>query len=223
MSSWGILFRNLLYFRKQHAGACLGAALCSMVLVGALTVGDSVRATLSALADERIGKADLALLATDGFFRDELAKEVETELDGRGVAAPVVMTRGTVSLPDGSVRVNNVQVLGVDERFWSLAPDPTKVPSLKEEGFHANPRLYKHLKVADRSPIILRVEEPGLFSRDAPLSGERDDKFVTFNETLLGEVPVEGFGSFGLQGNQREPLTLFVPIRTLQKKNVPVL
>jgi putative ABC transport system permease protein len=218
MSSWGILFRNLAYFRKQHAGACLGAALCSMVLVGALTVGDSVRATLSALADERIGKADLALLATDGFFRDELAKEVETELDGRGVAAPVVMTRGTVSLPDGSVRVNNVQVLGVDERFWSLAPDPTKVPSLEEEGFLANPRLYKHLKVADRSPIILRVEEPGLFSRDAPLSGERDDKFVTFNETLLGEVPVEGFGSFGLQGNQREPLTLFVPIRTLQKK-----
>ena len=79
------------------------------------------------------------------------------------------------------------------------------------------------LKVADRSPIILRVEEPGLFSRDAPLSGERDDKFVTFNETLLGEVPAEGFGSFGLQGNQREPLTLFVAIRILQKKNVPVL
>ena len=53
-----------------------------MVLVGALTVGDSVRATLSALADERIGEADLALLATDGFFRDELAKEVEEELGG---------------------------------------------------------------------------------------------------------------------------------------------
>ena len=77
MSSWGILFRNLLYFRKQHAGACLGAALCSMVLVGALTVGDSVRATLSALADERIGKADLALLATDGFFRDEAHEQSE--------------------------------------------------------------------------------------------------------------------------------------------------
>ena len=27
-----------------------------------------------------------------------------------------------------------------------------------------------------------------------------------------------GFGSFGLQGNQREPLTLFVPMRILQKK-----
>ena len=80
MSFWSILLRNLLYFRKQHAGACLGAALCSMVLVGALTVGDSVRATLSALADERIGQADLALLAPDGFFREELSDEIQEEL-----------------------------------------------------------------------------------------------------------------------------------------------
>ena len=218
MSSWGILFRNLLHFRKQHAGACLGAALCSMVLVGALTVGDSVRATLSTLADERIGRADLALLATDGFFRDELAQEVEMELGGQSVAAPVIITRGTVSSPDGSVRVKNVQVLGVDERFWSLAPDPAKVPSSWGDGLFANQRLYKHLKVADGARIILRVEEPGLFSRDAPLSGERDNKFVSFNEKLLGAVPPAGFGSFGLQGNQREPLTLFVPIHILQKK-----
>ena len=218
MSFWSILLRNLLYFRKQHAGACLGAALCSMVLVGALTVGDSVRATLSALADERIGQADLALLAPDGFFREELSDEIQEELGGQRVVAPIVITRGTVSSPDGSVRVNNVQVLGVEERFWNLAPDPAKVPTLEEDGFLANPRLYKHLKVADGARIILRVEEPGLFSRDAPLSGERDDKFVSFNEKLLGEVPPEGFGSFGLQGNQREPLTLFVPMRILQKK-----
>ncbi len=218
MSSWGILFRNLVYFRRQHAGACVGAALCSMVLVGALTVGDSVRATLSALADERIGKADLALLATDGFFRDDLATEIASELGNSVVVAPIVLTRGTVSFPDGSVRVNNVQVLGIDERFWHLAPDPSKAPSWKETDFRANPRLYKRLKGADLSRIILRVEEPGLFSRDAPLSGERDNKFVSFNEILGGEVQPEGFGSFGLQGNQREPLTLFVPIKLLQKK-----
>ena len=105
MSFWSILLRNLLYFRKQHAGACLGAALCSMVLVGALTVGDSVRATLSALADERIGQADLALLAPDGFFREELSDEIQEELGTQSVVAPIVITRGTVSSPDGSVRV----------------------------------------------------------------------------------------------------------------------
>ena len=213
-----ILLRNLVYFRKQHTGTCVGAALCSMILVGALTVGDSVRSTLSSLAEDRIGKADMALLATDGFFREDLANEMGEGLDESAVVAPIVLTRGTISLPDGSIRVNNIQVLGVDERFWSLAPNPAKIPSQEEKGFWANPRLFKRLKNSLGERIILRVEEPGLFSRDAPLSGERDDKFVSFNDTLRGVVPPEGFGSFGLQGNQREPLTLFVPIQVLQKK-----
>ena len=81
MSAWGIILRNLLHFRRQHLGVALGAALCAMVLMGALTVGDSVRATLAALAEERIGKADLALLAPDGFFREELADEVADGLE----------------------------------------------------------------------------------------------------------------------------------------------
>ena len=86
MSFWKIIAKNLLYFRRQNLGVALGVALCAMVLIGALTVGDSVRSTLSKIAEARIGKADMALLATDGFFRDELANEISTELEGgRGV------------------------------------------------------------------------------------------------------------------------------------------
>ena len=62
------------------------------------------------------------------------------------------------------------------------------------------------------------MEEPSLFSRDAPLSGERDNKFVTMNEEFGGVVASEGFGHFGLQGNQNEPLTVFVSLQSLQKK-----
>ena len=66
--------------------------------------------------------------------------------------------------------------------------------------------------------LILRMEEPSMFSRDAPLSGERDNKFITINNSFGGIIPKEGFGNFGLQGNQREPLTVFVPLKSLQKK-----
>lgn len=218
MSAWGIILRNLLHFRRQHLGVALGAALCAMVLMGALTVGDSVRATLAALAEERIGKADLALLAPDGFFREELADEVADGLEEKAIVAPVVLTRGTVSLPDGKLRVNNVQVLGVDERFWALSPSPSDAPDWTGEGFYLNERLGKRIGLEPGERLVLRVEEPGLFSRDAPLSGERDNKFVSFNEELGGFVPAGGFGHFGIQGNQREPLTIFVPIKTLQKK-----
>lgn len=229
MSFWKIIAKNLLYFRRQNLGVALGVALCAMVLIGALTVGDSVRSTLSKIAEARIGKADMALLATDGFFRDELAKEISTELEGGTVVAPVVVSRGTISLPDGSGRVGNVQVLGVEDSFWQLAPDiahspigswadKKNWPEWGTDNFFANERLHKLLKVAGRGRIILRIEEPSFFSRDAPLSGERDNKFVSFNGKLSGPVSSDGFGHFGIQGNQREPLTLFVPLQTLQKR-----
>ncbi|MDG1326356.1 MAG: FtsX-like permease family protein [Opitutales bacterium] len=229
MSFWKIIANNLLYFRRQNLGVALGVALCAMVLIGALTVGDSVRSTLSKIAEARIGKADMVLLATDGFFREELANEIATELEDGTVVAPVVVSRGTISLPDGSGRVGNVQVLGVEESFWQLAPDTAHSPigswankkNWPEWGagnFFANERLHKLLKVADQGRIILRIEEPSLFSRDAPLSGERDNKFVSFNGKLSGPVSADGFGHFGIQGNQREPLTLFVPLKTLQKR-----
>ena len=225
-----ILLRNLSHFRRQHLGVALGSALCAMVLIGALTVGDSVRATLSNLAEERIGKGDLAMLSPDGFFREDLADRVYEELsEPKAVVAPIALSRGTLTTPDGSVRVSKVQVLGVDERFWKLAPDPAKtpigfgaqtdlLPEWESGSFFVNQRLGKRLNLQKGDRLILRMEEPSLFSRDAPLSGERDNRFITMNQGFGAVLPGEGFGNFGLQGNQREPLTLFVPLSSLQKK-----
>ena len=84
--------------------------------------------------------------------------------------------------------------------------------------FFVNERLAKRLKANVGDRLILRMEEPSLFSKDAPLSGERDNKFVTLNEEFGGVVTADGFGNFGLQGNQREPLTIFVSLQALQKK-----
>ena len=67
------------------------------------------------------------------------------------------------------------------------------------------------------------MEEPSMFSRDAPLSGERDNKFVTMNNSFGGIIPAVGFGNFGLQGNQREPLTLIRPFEFLAERNFSVL
>ena len=193
-----------------------GTAICSMVLIGALMVGDSVKVTLKRLAQERIGQADIALLSPDGFFREALA--VDLNRDDKSIVAPLVVTRGNVSFPDGTRIARNVQVLGVDERFWKLAPNPASAPDLTKEEFFVNDRLGIYLAAQQGDRLILRVEEPGLFSRDAPLSGERDNKFVSLNKKLGGVLETEAFGRFGLQGNQREPLTIFVPMEMLQKR-----
>ena len=230
MSVWQLVGRNLLFFRRHNLGIILSATICSVVLTGALTIGDSVRSTLRTLAEKRIGKGDVAMLSPDGFFEEDLADRVHSNLnDKQSMVAPIALSRGTITSPDGSLRVPNVQVLGVDERFWKLAPDFSHTPmgtwSMKKEFrewgpkvFFVNERLDQRLKKEIGARLILRMEEPSLFSRDAPLSGERDNKFVTMNEELGGVIPAEGFGHFGLQGNQREPLTVFVSLSALQNK-----
>ena len=229
MSPWKIIFRNLLFFRRQNTGIILAAALCTVVLTGALTVGDSVRSTLRELAENRVGQGDIAMLSPDGFFKEDLAVRMKDKLAADVVIAPIALTRGTITNPDGSLRVTNIQVLGVDERFWKLAPDFSHTPlgiwSTKKEyskwgsgSFFVNERLGKRLNIKRDDRLILRMEEPSMFSRDAPLSGERDNKFVTINNSFGGIIPAVGFGNFGLQGNQREPLTIFVPLNSLQKK-----
>ena len=230
MNLWKVIRRNLLFFRRHNLGIVLATAMCSLVLTGALTVGDSVRSTLRNLAEQRIGKGDIAMLSPDGFFEEELATRIYDSLeDEQAVIAPIALSRGMLTSPNGSVQVANVQVLGVDERFWQLAPEFAHTPmgtwSMKKQFrewgqrvFFVNERLAKRLKANVGDRLILRMEEPSLFSKDAPLSGERDNKFVTLNEEFGGVVTADGFGNFGLQGNQREPLTIFVSLQALQKK-----
>ena len=164
MSPWKLVGRNLLFFRRHNMGIILAAAMCSLVLTGALTVGDSVRTTLSNLAERRIGNGDIAMLSPDGFFEEDLATRIQSKLkDDKAVVAPIALSRGMMTSPDGSVRVANVQVLGVDERFWKLAPDFSHTPmgtwsmknDFREWGsgvFFVNERLNKLLnkQVGDR-------------------------------------------------------------------------
>ena len=175
MSLWKVIGRNLRFFHRHNLGITLAAAMCSLVLTGALTVGDSVRSTLRKLAEQRIGKGDIAMLSPDGFFEEDLATRIHSELkEDHTLIAPIALSRGMLTSPEGLVQVANVQVLGVDERFWRLAPDFAHTPmgtwSMKKEFqkwgpevFFVNERLAKRLKVEEGDRLILRMEEPSLF------------------------------------------------------------
>ena len=86
-----MLRRNRVYFWKQHVGVVLGASLCTMVLVGALLVGDSVKHSLRGMAEYRIGQVDMVLFSEDRFFRQELADELDKKL--KATVAPVFILR----------------------------------------------------------------------------------------------------------------------------------
>jgi ABC-type lipoprotein release transport system permease subunit len=195
----------------------LAAVLGALVLLGALFAGDSVKATLKRGAEERIGRVDHIFTGGDRFFRGALADEL------KGVeAAPLIMLEGTVTAQGSGRAIGKVQVLGVDERFWSLGPAGPLVgeaglatPGARE--FFVNDHLAGSLGLKAGDAAVLRFAKPSLLSQDAPLSGDSEEG-ITMRGTVGQVVGAEAFGRFSMVASQLPQATVFVPIERLQEE-----
>lgn len=208
-----LVLRSVWFHRRSHVAVMIGAAIATAALVGSLIVGDSVRHTLQTTALQRIGAVGVAMPAGDRLFNADLADRMRQALDGP--AAAVLIVRATVSTPDQSAARNDVQLMGVDEQFWSLAPGTRTQP--RGDGVALNARLAGELGVAVGDEVVVRFERVQPLSYDAPLASSGE-------ATVVGRVKVDRivsadqFGSFGLAAGHVSPRNLFVPRRWLAEK-----
>lgn len=209
------ILRSLVFYRRTHLGVFLGALLAAAILTGSLAVGDSVRFSLRQIALARLGATRVALGPGEHFFRESLAPQIAAQT--HAATAPLLLLRGTVALPDGSARANNVQIVGVDERFWKMGGSADGLATAGKDGFVANDRLASHLGLTPGDTVVVRVEEPSALSRDAPLSGAADTS-VAMRLRLHSVAGPNQFGRFGLQSNQVPQSTVFLPLGILQKQ-----
>jgi len=212
MTSWTLIRRGVRYHWRTHLGVALGAAAAAAVLAGAMVVGDSVRHSLDSLARARLGEVHVALASGDRYFRDALAGELSAALKAPAAA---VLELGGVASVDAGARANGVQVLGVDEAFWALAPGGAP-PAMGDDEVVINQRLAAQLGVAAGGEVLFRVPRPSLLPRDAPLSTDQDTS-AAFRATVRAVATDEQFGRFGLQANQLSPYTAFLPRKQLQR------
>ena len=169
MSIVSLVLSSLRFYWRTTLGVFAGAALASGILIGALAVGDSVRYTLEQQALARIGRTQLALGGANRFFREELASALMDDL--ATPVAPLLSIRGTVSKPDGTRLAANVQIVGVDDRFWHLGTGKDPFVGVRDDDAVANEQLALQLGARAGDALVVRVEEPSDLSRDAPLSG----------------------------------------------------
>jgi ABC-type antimicrobial peptide transport system permease subunit len=212
MTGWTLVSRSLRFYWRSHLGMLLGAILATAILVGALAVGDSVRYSLRELALARLQGIHLALHAPDRFFRTQLADDLKSDLNAP--VAPVVLLHGTAAGDEG--RVGGIQVLGIDERFWQLSPAGAP-PANAEPSIAVNQRLATKLNLKVGTDLLLRVENPSLLSRDAPLS-KTDEATVAIRLPVSRIVGDSELGRFGLQASQIPPYNVFLPLKYLQEQ-----
>ena len=222
MSAWTFIWRSLRFHARAHLGVVLGAIVGSAALIGALIIGDSVRGSLHALALLRLGNVDVALVATDRLFRDQLADDLQngqTVAKGAGAfeAAPVLIIQGTAADPDGSARANQVQILGVDSRLARLQPGAPDFGAATNDVAILNSHLAAQLGAKTGDTVLVRVRKPSLLSREAPITPQSDFS-VALRLKVAGIVDDEHFGRFSLRASQLAPLNAFVPLSLLQTR-----
>lgn len=207
MTSARLLLRNLTFRWRSHLATAAGVAVASAVLVGALAVGDSVRASLRSLALARIAGVSLAVETPGRTFREELAA-IGTELDT--AAAPALHLAAVASTDDERV-VPDLQLWGVDARFAALAPGWTT----ERDGLWIGEALADALDADLGDELVLRIEKPTALPREAPLSGD-EEATIAAALAVEGIVPDSGLGRFSLVANHAAPRNAFVSLGWLQ-------
>ena len=142
---------SLRFYWRANLGVLLGATLATAIIVGALAVGDSVRESLRAVAVARLGSVQFALNSQSRFFRQELADGISSEL--KAAVAPVILLRGTAT--NGDNRAGRIQVVGVDDRFWPMAPSP---PNPTTQSKFPTPQNQDAVILNDRLAAALSVK-----------------------------------------------------------------
>jgi putative ABC transport system permease protein len=214
VTPWGLRLRGAAHYWRSHAAVAAGALIAAGALTGALVVGDSVRGTLRAHATSRLGSATTVVTGGDRFFSESLADALRADLGGAPVA-PVALVHGTAATPDGSRRVPRITLLGVDDRFMSMAPAPaSSAPSAAAAAWLSDP-LARRLGLDIGDEIILRVEQPSAMPRDAALATSNDAATaLRVRVERIGGDDI--FGRFGLTADQAPPLNVFVSLEWLQ-------
>lgn len=213
MRTGTLIRRSLWHYRRINLGVLLGAAVACAVLTGALAVGDSVRGTLRAIAETRLGHVTTAVLPGDRFFRSELAADIAAREASPATVAPVMFFRGAAVTSDETRRANRVQILGVDGRFASLAPSG-RGPAPEPGKAILNRTLAEQLNVDVGDDVLLLAPRPSLLPREAVLA-RTDNATVVLRRTVSRIVGPGDFGRFGLSADQLSPMTAFVNLTEL--------
>ena len=216
MTIWSLVLNSFRYYAKSHIGTIIGVAIGTMVLVGALLVGESVKGSLRNMAEARLGKIELTLSSNDRLFRAKLAEEIQTEIDASTTA--ILQLPGIAKRPSGESRANNVVVLGVDKAFWTLALKQPEFKDIPEDGIVLNERLARQLGNLQVGNVInLRVHNPSQLSRDAPMAPIEDSTASLAQMEIIAIVSEKEFGRFSLKASQVPPYNAFVRLDQLQE------
>lgn len=209
MSMFRLVIRNLIYFRWSNVAVLLGMAVATATLTGALMVGDSVRESLRAMAVQRLGPVDYALVSTR-FFEQNLSERVRQKVKEVCKLAPAIIVKGGAANSANTARTAGVQIGAVGESWINVAPRRAII----------NGEVSRALADAKSGDTILYTLATALDTpRDAVLARRSVSEVIAGDRVQVSHVETQpGFVTlFQLEGSQRTPRNLWLNLADLQR------
>ena len=216
MSHWLLALRGMRHYWRTHLGVLLGVICATTVLVGALSVGDSVKLSLRDQALQRVGQFSSALAAGDRFVQADLAKLIASTTDGAS-CVPLMQLPGVAASAGGATRTGIVDVFGITDDFFAMSSSGRARPAPKPGHALLNARLARQLSVSAGDEIIIRIEKPSLMPVEATMATVDDISFGLRVE-IDDIISEQDFGRFGLRTSQIPPFNVFVALGWLQQE-----
>jgi len=227
MSPLRLILASLVHHGRLNVAVAFGVAAGTAVLTGALLVGDSMRGSLRDLTLDRLGRIEHALV-TDQFFRAALADELAADPEFQehfAEAVPAILLRGSVKRrsddPNGPVRVNGVNVIACDERFWRLGSAGPEAPPASRRVVVLNRPLAERLGIRagedgvgvpdEETRVMIHLPNLGTVPTDT-LLGRKTNTVEGHDLTVREVIPAEGLGRFTLRPSQQAPLNAYVSL-----------
>ena len=137
---------------------------------------------------------------------------MDLESSSVGQVAPVMYAKGVASKSRDSV--NQVQLVGVTDRFWEFAPQPTEL-SLSGSNVAVNELLAERLGLTVGDTVVVRFQRPGVVAGNAPVAGA-DSTLESIRCTVEEILDDDSFGRFSLETTQVPQPSVFMPLELLQ-------
>ncbi len=173
--------------------------MSTAILVGALIIGDSIRHSLHQIVLDRLGKTQFVLSSGNRFFHTQTAEKLSEKL--QTPVAPLLQTKGIAIVGEGSQRMNNVRVIGVDNRFGILGDASGYYENISSDEAIINDQLAFNLQLKKGDDFLVRIENLDFISKDIPLASDSETGYAK-RVTVKSIVSKNEFGGFNLNADQ---------------------
>jgi putative ABC transport system permease protein len=214
MTSFQLISRTLKHYLAGNLATAGGIAIATAVICGALIIGDSLKISLAQIVDQRLGGITHTITAGDRIFTQTLGEQTG---DGNQViTAPVLKTEAVASIQGSNIRVNQLQVWGIDSLFSRATGASAHKLFANDNEVVINTALAGRLQVDSGDFILLRLKSIGPIPSNTPFVSETDQT-ITRRLKVSYIADRDDLGSFNLQTSQSASYNAFVSLHWLNR------